>query len=461
MAWTPSKQQQRALAALSELLGGSKGGGKGSGSPASRGKKDGIPNWDCRCGHTANWGNRPVCKRCGVEAPKWVLKLQAEKGTTPPPPPSGKGGGKGQAGGSPQPSPAASTPGVAGASAGNGEWRSNGKGGKSEPEPTPPPSENGKEAELRRKLEATRSTIRTAKSQGLDEETTELLQRKADALQAELDAHKPLDARFRSLLDQKAAAEAKVTAAQNKVSAAKEALTDAEAEESTAKTKLGDVEVQIEAIRRQQQEAADAARPTPLQPRPGDDVVKKLSENGLTEPQRQALLAALLVMGIDAKTASDRGLELAAAATPKQDPAGTGTAAEPAAPAAVAPGAPAKGLKRGAPVADIKAQRKRMIDATNALERLEQIATAEAAAKVELERLKTAQAAARARVDAAGVDPADPARPEAQALQSATVAVQTAEERGRKLADERAEAEQAEATARTALAEHESDTMTD
>ena len=439
MAWSLNKQQQETLAAMAAFFSGSKGSGKGASGGPPRGKKDGIPNWNCKCGHTENWGTRPVCKRCGAEAPKRILKLQAEKGTTPPPPPRNPGTGPGASkGGSPTPAGTPSNP--PGASAGSGEWRNPGKGGRHTPEPAQA-SDNDAEAGLRKQLEAAKDTLRTAKSKGTDEETTEFLQRRVDRLQADLDALKPLDARFRSLLDQKTAAEGRVASTETKVAKAKEALKEAEAEETAARAKLADVNGQIEELRQQQQKEAEANAPPELIPQPGDELVRKLSENGLPEAARQSFLTTLGHMGITAAMAADRGLLLAKATLgptqPKQgQPNGSkggGSAKEAAWTATPID----QTLPKGASQTEVQARRKRHADAMAALESLDHAHSAEKAANADLARLRAAEAEAQAKVtDATEEDP-----PEMVALVNAVEAVAEAERKRQRLAQNRAKAE--------------------
>ena len=438
MAWGLSqKQQQDAFAAMAAFLVGTKGGGKGASGGSKgggKGKKDGIPNWDCKCGHTANWGTRPVCKDCGAEAPKWVLKLQAEKGTKPPPP---KGSGKGSPNPPAQPSASNPTGGSPGASRGQGEWRREGKAGRTEPE-APPSEDNEAETTLRSQLEIAKSTLRSAKNQGADEDTLEFLQRKVDRLQTTLDALKPLDSRLRSLLDQKKAAEGKVASTESKVAAAKEALKEAEQEESAAKARLQEIGASIEEVRQQQQSETEAQKPRAEQHQRGDEIVVKLSENGLPEASRQMLLATLELLGISAKQAADRGLELAnqtaqATKVPEDTPPAdgsanqqvpmdlTGAAAEPN------PGA-------GLSAAEIKALRKRQLDSIAAMETLEHAATAVETAERECKRLREAEEQAKTAWHAAD-DPADHDTEEFKAHKKAAEATAAGEAKRQRLVD--------------------------
>ena len=133
-----------------------------------------------------------------------------------------------------------------------------------------------------------RQNIRNAKGNGTEEEMIEHMQQRADQLQSQLDAMKPLDARFRSLLDQKTAAEGKVASAEGKVAKAKEALAEAEAEAKAARAKQADVEAQIEAVRKQQQAEEEAKNPKAPPPAPdqntlADVLALRLTANGLTE----------------------------------------------------------------------------------------------------------------------------------------------------------------------------------
>ena len=362
MACRTLSQAERMV--LQSLLGGWRGasgndrGGRAGGGQA-RGKKDGIPNWDCSCGHTDNWGTRPVCKRCGREAPKRILRLQALKGTVPPPtpqrpspPPPG-----------PNPSPPGAPPNPPGHSAGQGDWRKEGKGGKSTPEapaasggtpPKAPAADSPAETNLRKRLDAMRQNIRQAKGNGTEEDMIEQMQQRADHLQAQLDAMKPLDARFRSLLDQKTAAEGKVAAAEGKVLKAKDALAEAETEAKAAKAKQAEVEAQIEAVRRQQQAEEEAKKPKPPPPAPDQSSIinmlaLRLTANSLPEGERQGCLTLLQSMGVGPREAADRALAITRGTEPAPPvgAAASSSGGQTGAPVAVQPAAAGLGQNQG------------------------------------------------------------------------------------------------------------------
>ena len=103
MAWSQQQLAQMARAAGEQAARAVLSGGGGQLPPPASlgsggsglGSKGGIPNWNCRCGTKSNFGTRATCRNpaCAAEAPKRILKLQAEKGirqgtptptTTPP-----------------------------------------------------------------------------------------------------------------------------------------------------------------------------------------------------------------------------------------------------------------------------------------------------------------------------------------------------------------------------------------
>ena len=240
MAWTKLELAQLAREAGEQAVRAAMSGGSGSSQRASSaprlpslGSKNGIPNWNCRCGAKANFGTRPTCRDCGAEAPKRILKLQATKGqqgggTPANTPPTTPRANLSSAPGTPSLRP--STPRQTGlntpnAAAQGGAWGTiNGArrvhwGDQEAPSEAPAGTQDDP-AQLRSKLAGLRQTLQTAKNADNDKDLIDDLEARIAVVQAKLDATRPKDARLQSLLDRKKSLTAKLAAADSRVAKA-------------------------------------------------------------------------------------------------------------------------------------------------------------------------------------------------------------------------------------------------
>ena len=307
MTWSKTELAQLAREAGEQAVRAAMAGGSGSSQRApgglrlpSLGKKQGIPNWNCRCGAVANFGTRPSCRDCGAEAPKRILKLQVTKAaqggatpaTTPPTTP--------RAGSTPgTPSLRPHTPRQTGLNtpnpaAQNGAWGTiNGARRVHWAETEPPQAPDGTAedpAELRKELTGLRQTLQTAKNAGTSDDVLQLLETKIASVQTRLDATRPKDAQLQSLLDKKKGLSAKLTAVETRISKAKEELQAAEEEHATVKEGLAQVETKLEAAFREQ---GKDNPPAAVDAKAEDPLILKAFDDATTPEERVNLLKAL------------------------------------------------------------------------------------------------------------------------------------------------------------------------
>ena len=321
MTWTQLQLSQLAREAGEQAVRAAMAGGSGSSQrasggsrPPSLGRKQGIPNWNCRCGAKANFGTRPTCRDCGAEAPKRILNLQAAKAS--------QGGGQPNA--TPPNTPRASstpTPGTPilrpstprqtglntpNEAAQSGAWGTINGSRKVHWAGDPPPEQTtdtpADPAELRKELAGLRQTLQTAKNSGTPEDVLQLLENKISQVQAKLDATRPKDAQLQSLLDKKKGLTAKTAAAETRISKAKEELAAAEAEQTSLQEQLAQVEAKLEAAFQEQRKTAT---PT-VDPKAEDNLILKAFSEETPPDERASLLKALEALHYNPVQAQER-----------------------------------------------------------------------------------------------------------------------------------------------------------
>ena len=453
MAWTKLELAQLARDAGEQAVRAAMGGALGASQRASSaprqpslGSKNGIPNWNCRCGAKANFGTRPTCRDCGAEAPKRILKLQATKsqqggGTPANTPPSTPRANLSSTPGTPNLRP--STPRQTGinsqnAAAQNGAWGTvNGARrvhwGDQDPPADAPAGVQDDPAQLRTKLTGLRQTLQTAKNANSDKDLLDNLEARIADTQAKLDATRPKDARLQSLLDRKKGLTAKLAAADTRVSKAKEELEAAEAEHAAAAEGLSQVEAKLEEAFREQSEL-----PSAVAPKTEDALICKAFDDATKPEERTQILKALEALQYTALQAQERFHLLRPPPPPPQPAAGT--------PEADAAEADAKVARLEAAMAKAKAEqaaRKEAVKAAEAAKLADEKAkkaqqeaegkpedsperqaakkAAEEAAESEAKRARTAKQAEQAAQEAAAAQQAmevDPETPDAAAATS-------------------------------------------
>ena len=283
------------------------------------GTKHGIPNWNCRCGTKANFGTRPTCRnpQCGAEAPKRILKLQAEKGiqpggtpaTTPPTTPRANLTGAAELGGlRPGGTPRQTGINSPNPAAQNGAWGTVNAArrvhwGPTEQGDTPAPTDPGEDpAKLRKDLSALKQILQTTRNTGGPPEMVEDLELRIAKTQSKLDSLRPMDARLQSMLDRKKGLTSKLAAADARVAKAQAELDAALAEQETTKESLGKVEEELEQALKEQSKD----KPTAVVPKDEDWLVNKAFGDGTDPEERNRALAALKAWGIEALQAQER-----------------------------------------------------------------------------------------------------------------------------------------------------------